>query len=917
MDYANLMLLSITVVCSAIVVHFFAKNTSYVYISVKRSLSYIYILVRDIFTKIPPYMIQRLLAFVSIIFLFTLLVILICVFSVYILPELELNEKYKIMIHYILSLLSLVILISLSGYVYYKNWYTTPIPYNNENRNNKVIFLAIVVTIIVIATLRGWVVLRIYQHSNCIVELPTLESSMSYLKVMLSIEIFLSFLIFSGIRFVENKINAVIHFWRENFKKGVFKVIITWMICLLFITCVLFSYNLFLGTIILICPVEYKDSIQFLSALVNMGIFTPIFSLRSLFSWLCSFKLPNFSFKFIYLSEFKLTLLSKYLSLFELKFKLLSDYLNSFEFKLKSLSDYLSSLDFIWEYKPFGFYSELFGYEPHLEHVGASYEYESASFKSPIYALFMMGGNEPSSGKDNTGEKFPFAKGSSSSSGKGSSTKWSIRIKVRLNMQLRTEALAGQELLFPFSKWLTNYKARAMSLSGKTCTLQHTSTQNGSSRLSICSPELSRSLRPLSREDLLPLTSRGRQLLSRQPNSSGSRQLDSSTERLRSVQIPQGPNQSPESIEPRSRPSEPGQQSDSQPNREQEYTRTYNALPLQTRPGAGERQGMPRPEIHPVIYPVLGHTFISRYGRNEVWVFALNRRYNFNDSTRSMLTEPSFSLERQGIEEQRGIVRLAPTAFTRTRPHLVTDWQAVATLFPLRNIYLNFPHGTNTSGVSASYLSNMLLIDNQPQLREIPEFQGWIRSFGLIPPRPALHGIDYETMWSVFNCYTTFIHLSENWIWSESQTLDQPGIFENLRLLIRIPTTINGTVYNDFPAWVVFDALTGQINMTETRAFIYTRNLVIEFVNQLVRERGGYHSDIHNTFLRAMEESLGNPQLEDEWRTFTNRLVRTDRFYHWISIAESFDRARLNLYAIGLWMEQPGPKPWSILRDPR
>jgi len=901
--------------CSAIVVYFFAINISYVYISVKRSMSYICILVRDIFIKIPPSMVQRLFVFVSVTFLFTSLIILICAFSVYISPELKLSENCKIVIHYILSLLSLVIFIPLSGYIYYKNWYKIPIPYNNKNRNRFAMFSAIVVAIIIIATLRGWVVLKIYQHSNCIVELPTLESSMSYLQVMLSIEILLSFFIFSGIRFVENRINAVIHFWRENFKKGVFKVIATWMICLLFVTCILFSYNLFLGTVILICPAEYKNSIEFLSTLVNIGIFAPIFSLRPLFSWLCSFKLPNFSFKFPDLSEFKFALLSKYLSLSEFRFELLSEYLSSFEFKFKSLSDYLSSFDFIWEYKPFGSYLELFGSEPHLDHMGVSCEDNSTSFKSPISAFFMMGGNGSSGGKDNPGGKFPFAKASSLSSGKESSTQRSIRIKIRLDMQLGTGVRPGQELLFSFSKWLNNYKA--IFLSGKTCTLQHTLAQNTSSRLSIWSPEPPRSSRLFSREELVRLTSRERQSLSRQPNNSGSRQLASSTERLRPVQIPQGPEQSPELIEPQSRPSEPGQQSNPEPNRERDYTRTYNALPLQTIPGAGERQGMRRPEIERVIHPLLGHTLRSGFGRDEVWVFALNRRYNFNDPRRATSTEPSFSLERQGTEEQRGILHLAPTAFTRARPNLVTDWQAVATLNPLRNIYLNFPYGTNTSGVSASYLSTMLLIDNQTQLREIPEFQGWIRSFGPMPPRRAAGGIDYETMWSVFNCYATFIHLSENWIWSESQTLDQPGRFNDLRLLIRIPTTINGTVYNDFPAWVVFDALSGQINMRETRSLTYTRDIVIQFVNQMVIERGGYHSDIYNMLIRGMEEDTGNPQLQDEWRTFTNRLVRTDRLDYWAGIAESFDRIRLNWYAINQWMEQPGPKPWPILPGPR
>src|ERR1700733_5561719 len=121
MDYANLLLLTITVMCSAIVVYFFAINISYVYISVKRSMSYICILVRDIFIKIPPSMVQRLFVFVSVTFLFTSLIILICAFSVYISPELKLSENCKIVIHYILSLLSLVIFIPLSGYIYYKN----------------------------------------------------------------------------------------------------------------------------------------------------------------------------------------------------------------------------------------------------------------------------------------------------------------------------------------------------------------------------------------------------------------------------------------------------------------------------------------------------------------------------------------------------------------------------------------------------------------------------------------------------------------------------------------------------------------------------------------------------------------------------------------------------------------------------
>ena len=62
----------------------------------------------------------------------------------------------------------------------------------------------------------------------------------------------------------------------------------------------------------------------------------------------------------------------------------------------------------------------------------------------------------------------------------------------------------------------------------------------------------------------------------------------------------------------------------------------------------------------------------------------------------------------------------------------------------------------------------------------------------------------------------------------------------------------------------MFDALSGQINMRETRSLTYTRDIVIQFVNQMVIERGGYHSDIYNMLIRGMEEDTGNPQLQDE-----------------------------------------------------
>jgi hypothetical protein len=206
------------------------------------------------------------------------------------------------------------------------------------------------------------------------------------------------------------------------------------MICLLFVACILFSYNLILSAIMLICPTEYKNNIDFLSTLVNTGILTPIFSLRPLFSWLCSLKLPNFSFKYPDLSEFKLILSSKYLSLFESKVKLLSKYLNLSESKLKSLLDYLSSFDFILEYMPLGPHLELFRSEPHFDHVGVSCQNNTTSSESPIFAFFMIGGNGPNGGKDNLGGKFP--SGKTSFSGKGSGTPGVICIKIKLNVQL-------------------------------------------------------------------------------------------------------------------------------------------------------------------------------------------------------------------------------------------------------------------------------------------------------------------------------------------------------------------------------------------------------------------------------------------------------------------------------------------------
>jgi hypothetical protein len=62
----------------------------------------------------------------------------------------------------------------------------------------------------------------------------------------------------------------------------------------------------------------------------------------------------------------------------------------------------------------------------------------------------------------------------------------------------------------------------------------------------------------------------------------------------------------------------------------------------------------------------------------------------------------------------------------------------------------------------------------------------------------------------------------------------------------------------------VFDAVTGQIDMNETRAFTYTRDLVIRFINERVIERGGYHPDIHDLLMRSVERDAGNPQLQDE-----------------------------------------------------
>jgi len=203
-NHIGLLLLAL---CLTIVVYYLAKKWPCAL--VKESMPH---MVKNIFTKIPPFMLQRLFALVSVTLLFSFLVLLICLFSIYILPELELSAKCKIGIHYIFSLLSLVMSIFLSGNIYYKNWYKTPILNNNKNRNNKTMFLIIITTVIVIATLRGLVVLKIYQHSNDIVELTTLESNMSYFQDILLIEILLSSLIFSGIKFMENKLNAIIYF---------------------------------------------------------------------------------------------------------------------------------------------------------------------------------------------------------------------------------------------------------------------------------------------------------------------------------------------------------------------------------------------------------------------------------------------------------------------------------------------------------------------------------------------------------------------------------------------------------------------------------------------------------------------------------------------------------------------------------
>ena len=138
--------------CLAVVVYYLAKK--FPCALVNKSMSHI---VKNIFTKIPPFMLQRLFAFISVTLLLTFLVILICLFSIHISPELELSEKCKVGIHYVFSLLSLVISIFLSGNIYYRNWYKTPIaiPHNNKDRNNKTMFLTIIATVIVIATLRG------------------------------------------------------------------------------------------------------------------------------------------------------------------------------------------------------------------------------------------------------------------------------------------------------------------------------------------------------------------------------------------------------------------------------------------------------------------------------------------------------------------------------------------------------------------------------------------------------------------------------------------------------------------------------------------------------------------------------------------------------------------------------------------
>jgi hypothetical protein len=245
------------------------------------------------------------------------------------------------------------------------------------------------------------------------------------------------------------------------------------MVCLLFVTCILFFYNLLLSIIILICPTEYKSSIEFLSTLVNMGILTPIFSLRLLSSLLYGFKLPNFSLKIPDLSQFKFTqylplfdfkfeqlskclsssnfkfeLLLKYLPSFEFKPELLLKYLPSFEIKLKSLSNYLSSFD----YKPFGPYLKLFGSEPQFDYIGANHEGNSTSSESSVIAIFKMRGNESGNGNNNSGGKLPFARTSSSPSGKVSSTNGSIHVKIRLNVKLGAGVWTKQELLSSFSK---------------------------------------------------------------------------------------------------------------------------------------------------------------------------------------------------------------------------------------------------------------------------------------------------------------------------------------------------------------------------------------------------------------------------------------------------------------------------------
>lgn len=62
----------------------------------------------------------------------------------------------------------------------------------------------------------------------------------------------------------------------------------------------------------------------------------------------------------------------------------------------------------------------------------------------------------------------------------------------------------------------------------------------------------------------------------------------------------------------------------------------------------------------------------------------------------------------------------------------------------------------------------------------------------------------------------------------------------------------------------MFDAVAGQVNIEETRRLMYTRDLVIRFMAERVRERGGYHPDMHDLFMRSVEQAMGNPQLQEE-----------------------------------------------------